>query len=127
MTLSAEQLARKNQEQKAKTMAEFEKEFSFAAKHRNQVGGYYKPVHDLWIGYCTGRVVGYTAALRDNEAVVADYEEVLADKRRLTRELDVIMNGEDGAAKQASLCDIVAQLPRLMDELRALRLAVKEE
>lgn len=37
------------------------------------------------------------------------YEEAAADKRRLVRELDVLLNG-DGAAKQASLCDIVAQV-----------------
>lgn len=40
---------------------------------------------------------------------VSDYEEVLADHRRLVRELDVALNG-DNAAKQASLCDIVAQV-----------------
>ena len=40
------------------------------------------------------------------------YEEVLADHRRLVRELDVLLNGQDGAAKQASLCDIVAQVKR---------------
>lgn len=40
---------------------------------------------------------------------IKDYEDVLADKRRLTRELDVALNGND-AAKQASLCDIVAQV-----------------
>ena len=44
-------------------------------------------------------------------ASVADYEEVLADHRRLVREMDVLLNG-DGAAKQASLCDIVAQVAR---------------
>lgn len=37
-------------------------------------------------------------------------DEVLADHRRLVRELDVLLNGEDGAAQQASLCDIVGQL-----------------
>lgn len=42
----------------------------------------------------------------------ADYEEVLADHRRLVRELDVALNGEEGAAKQASLCDIVRQVKR---------------
>jgi ABC-type glutathione transport system ATPase component len=48
----------------------------------------------------------------DEEALtVQDYEEVLADKRRLTRELDVLLNGK-GAAPQASLCDIVAQVQR---------------
>lgn len=34
------------------------------------------------------------------------------DVKRLTRELDVLLNGEEGAAKQASLCDIVAQVRR---------------
>lgn len=37
------------------------------------------------------------------------HEAAAADKRRLVRELDVLLNG-DGAAKQASLCDIVAQV-----------------
>lgn len=45
-------------------------------------------------------------------AVVQDYEQIFADHRRLVRELDVLINGEDGAAEQASLCDIVAQVKR---------------
>lgn len=45
----------------------------------------------------------------DDALTVADYEECMADHRRLVRELDVLLNG-DGAAKQASLCDIVWQL-----------------
>ncbi|CAJ0701787.1 hypothetical protein LMG19089_02926 [Ralstonia edaphis] len=44
--------------------------------------------------------------------MAADYEEVLADHRRLVRELDMALNGATGAAKQASLCDIVAQVKR---------------
>ena len=40
-----------------------------------------------------------------------DLQEVIDDYRRLTRELDIALNG-DGAAKQASLCDIVAQVKR---------------
>lgn len=39
-----------------------------------------------------------------------DYEAVLADHSRLVRELDVLLNGEAGAAPQASLCDLVAQV-----------------
>ncbi|QBQ72153.1 hypothetical protein HWC14_gp04 [Serratia phage Parlo] len=39
------------------------------------------------------------------------YETAADDKRRLVRELDVLLNG-DGAAKQASLCDLVAQVRR---------------
>lgn len=34
------------------------------------------------------------------------------DVNRLVRDLDVAINGEAGAAKQASLCDIVAQMKR---------------
>lgn len=33
-----------------------------------------------------------------------------ADHDRLIRELDVLLNGVEGAARQASLCDIVAQV-----------------
>lgn len=36
--------------------------------------------------------------------------EVHEDHKRLVRELDVIWNGEEGAAKQASLCDMVSQI-----------------
>ncbi|WP_275272440.1 hypothetical protein [Limnobacter sp. P1] len=46
------------------------------------------------------------------ESVQQNYEEVMEDHRRLVRELDVLINGEEGAAKQASLCDIVAQVRR---------------
>lgn len=40
----------------------------------------------------------------------AALDDVLADHKRLVRELDVLLNGEAGAAEQASLCDIVAQV-----------------
>lgn len=50
-----------------------------------------------------------TAAPSTAELTSADYEDVLADHRRLVRELDVLLNG-DSAAKQASLCDIVCQV-----------------
>jgi tRNA U34 5-carboxymethylaminomethyl modifying GTPase MnmE/TrmE len=39
------------------------------------------------------------------------YQEWAEDVKRLTRELDVLLNGEN-AAGQASLCDIVAQIKR---------------
>lgn len=35
-----------------------------------------------------------------------------ADHQRLVRELDVLLNGEAGAANQASLCDLVAQVSK---------------
>lgn len=72
--------------------------------------------HPLFAGFkCKncGRVPA--AEQRMNELTIADYEEVLADHRRLVRELDVLLNGEDGAAKQASLCDIVLQVRREKD------------
>lgn len=34
------------------------------------------------------------------------------DHQRLVRELDVLLNGEEGAAQQASLCDLVAQVAK---------------
>lgn len=48
--------------------------------------------------------------LFDTEALtVADYEEVLCEQRALVVRLDVALNGI-GAAKQASLCDVVGQV-----------------
>lgn len=41
---------------------------------------------------------------------IKDYDEILQSQRDLVRQLDVLINGEEGAAKQASLCDIVTQL-----------------
>lgn len=52
--------------------------------------------------------VPYVASL--DQSALADVSAVMADHARLVRELDVLLNGEAGAAKQASLCDIVAQL-----------------
>jgi len=61
-------------------------------------------------------VVPYSFALsvaRDLESAqlrIGELEEVIFDKRRLTREIDVILNGVAGAAKQASLCDLMGQI-----------------
>jgi hypothetical protein len=43
----------------------------------------------------------------DDKLTIEDYEQVLADHRRLVRELDIAMHGEEGAAQQASLCDLI--------------------
>lgn len=43
---------------------------------------------------------------------IADRDEVLEDHKRLVREIDVALNGEKGAALQASLVDILAQLTK---------------
>lgn len=42
----------------------------------------------------------------------AVYEEILASHRAMVRELDVLLNGEAGAAKQARLADLIAQVRR---------------
>ena len=44
---------------------------------------------------------------------IAALEEVHKDHKRLVRELDVLINREDGAAEQASLCDLISQLNNL--------------
>lgn len=46
------------------------------------------------------------------DCINSELEEYVNDKKRLTRELDVLLNGVNGAAKQASLCDVVAQVAR---------------
>jgi len=61
-----------------------------------------------------GTISGQLDEILRQKAQLADYEEVLAEHRRLTRELDVLLNGKAGAAiKQASLCDIVSQVSRM--------------
>jgi hypothetical protein len=62
---------------------------------------------------------------------IAELEECAKDHKRLVREIDVLLNGEDGAAKQASLCDIVAQvttmrMPERMAELEADKAELSE-
>lgn len=41
---------------------------------------------------------------------IEGYKEVIELHNQLVRELDILLNGEEGAAKQASLCDIVRQV-----------------
>jgi hypothetical protein len=59
--------------------------------------------------------------------LLGDYERAMADHRKLVRELDVVLNGEGGAARQASLCDLIeparamkSALERLIYEITAL-------
>lgn len=54
----------------------------------------------------------YLASEADTEMqmLIDDQKDADADHRALVRELDVLLNGEAGAAKQASLCDIVVQV-----------------
>ena len=55
---------------------------------------------------------GVDNAVRRIERDLADMAEVIQDYLRLTKELDVALNG-DGAAAAPSLCDIVAQVRSL--------------
>ncbi len=45
-----------------------------------------------------------------SDLTIRDYEEAFEDHRRLVHALDVIINGKEGAAPQARLCDLVSQL-----------------
>lgn len=46
---------------------------------------------------------------------IQDHEEADASRRALIRDLDIALNGEEGAAKQASLCDIVSQVKSVVN------------
>lgn len=52
--------------------------------------------------------------------VKEDYAEVKQDHDRLVREIDVILYGEAGAAKQASLCDLIKPIERLKTHAEAM-------
>jgi len=58
--------------------------------------------------------------LRSLSTTIKDLQEVIDDYRRLTRELDIAMHGEEGAAKQASLCDLIEPAKRLREKVAAL-------
>ena len=64
-------------------------------------------------------------ALLQRERRVAELEEVLADKRRLAREIDIALHGEEGTAKQASLCDLVHPARQLRLERDQAKTALK--
>lgn len=52
--------------------------------------------------------------IEDKVQCLIDFEEVNDSKKALIRELDVLLNGEEGASKQASLCDIVSQVRTML-------------
>lgn len=69
----------------------------------------------------------FNEALTDHElehlkAVIAEcikpYEEVLEDNNRVIRMIDVVINGWDGSAEQASLIDIRKQLEGIFESKR---------
>ena len=51
------------------------------------------------------------------QLTIEDYEEVLAEHRQLVRRLDIALNGEKGAARQASLCDIIGQVEEARENI----------
>lgn len=57
------------------------------------------------------------------EAELADMSEAYAEQRRLVRELDVILCGESGAARQASLCDLVGYVKHQLGGITLAELA----
>lgn len=70
----------------------------------------YGEVWNITAGYPKDKPNQYLTAADEIQrlrALVSDLEESHADTKRLTRELDVAMHGEDGAAEQASLCDLI--------------------
>ncbi len=69
-------------------------------------------------------VAALESQLQQAQAEIADLNEALEDKRRLAREIDEIINGKEGMALQASLCDIQKDVKRIEAENAALR-AVK--
>jgi len=46
-----------------------------------------------------------------------DYRDAYEDTKRLARMIDIAMHGEEGAAQQASLCDLVGPAEELSDAL----------
>jgi hypothetical protein len=70
-----------------------------------------------------------TSLSQENErqkALIGDYEDSMADKRRLAREIDVALCGEEDAAPQASWCDLVKVAEMKRAEITSLSLRVKE-
>ena len=91
--------------------AEFEQDYS--DRHHLPLGN----IQEAWQSETNDYYAGYAklnAAWAAWQSAHARYarsaDDVVADHKRLVRELDVLINGESGAAQQSSLCDIVAQV-----------------
>jgi len=72
----------------------------FIYKHRNQIRAALQNTHKP----------PYIADENGNIRPALQNAGAHEDIKRLTKELDIALNGEEGAAVQASLCDIVAQV-----------------
>lgn len=55
----------------------------------------------------------------EHAAEISDYEHVLASKRENARAIDVALHGEDGAAAQPSLCDLIEPARRMRERAEA--------
>ncbi len=60
-----------------------------------------------------------------DHATIKDYEDVLKDKKRLAREIDVALHGEKNAAPQASLCDLIPLAAQMREQNKSLRAALE--
>ena len=74
----------------------------------------------------------HQSALAERDREIAElrlqikgYEEWAEDIKRLTRKLDVEMHGEENAAKQASLCDLIGSGKELRDQIDRLQARLK--
>ncbi|EMI6703480.1 hypothetical protein V2E99_005999 [Pseudomonas aeruginosa] len=76
-------------------------------KLAEQIGGI---ARELWNWPQARAALAQPSPAQAEQPTADDYEEVLADHRRLVREMDVLLNGEACAAKQAMLCDLVSQV-----------------
>jgi hypothetical protein len=74
--------------------------------------------------YLAEQIVMLVRRAEKAEAEVAGCKEVIADMHRLTRELDVALHGEEGAARQASLCDLITPARNLRAEVERLRAVI---
>lgn len=69
-------------------------------------------------GAMESRIDTANAEISELPELIKGYEEWGKDVKRLSRELDVDMFGEEGAARQPSLCDIASSLPKVLSVLR---------
>lgn len=76
-----------------------------------------RPVNLLRHGEAAGPALDWDNPKTAMFYALLAHEEAAADTRRLTRELDVAMHGEAGAAEQASLCDLIPAAKHLRDEI----------
>ena len=71
-------------------------------------------------------VSAIVSELEERDRTIAAMDDVIDDTKRLARELDIAINGEEGAAKQASLCDLISPARKMRDENAALKAQLQE-